>query len=120
MPPTIVKLDPMPAPYATAASPVLLDACAGEGHKGRLKVSLDGTELTKADEVKALTVGTGAELVGKTLQVLATVTLTNTSSSRTSVTCTLSGGASPGTFVLDGPTATIGDTVDFQAKFLFT
>lgn len=119
MPPTVVKLVPMPTLYQTANAKVVLDVTVGEKQKGRIKVSLDGVELTRADDIKGFAIGDGPALVGKTLQVLSTVAVTNQNSGRTIVTSTLSGGAQKEVFPSPGPNGVLGDVVEFQAKFLF-
>lgn len=103
--------------YTLANERVRLDVVVGEGQRGFIEVRLDGTPLANGHEITGLEVGSAADLAGRKLRIIATVTDTNLSTNRTSVTYTLSGGARTQSWNVQHEVDSEGETVDYDAIF---
>lgn len=103
--------------YELADGDVRLSVVVGEGQRGFIEVLLDGAPLEHGHEITTLRVGAGSELAGRKLRVTATVTDTNTSTNRTSVTYTIRGGERTRSWTVQHEVDTEGETVDYDALF---
>jgi hypothetical protein len=122
VPPKEVTLPQMPTPYKVGAGPVTLDVVIGEKQKGLAKAWLKGRAdpLGEGSPITSLKIGEGSELVGKTLEILTTVMVTNKKSTMTVVTYTLKGGESLPPIAVTHKAAGQNEVVEYAAEFLFT
>lgn len=104
--------------YVVGAGPVVLDVVSGEGQKSLIRVRLGGVVLKEAKTIEKLNLGSGPDLEGKTLRVVATVTDTNQATNHTSVTYTFTNDGEKKEFTSDHTVDSEGETVDYDAKFL--
>jgi hypothetical protein len=118
--PNTVELQPMPTDYVVSDGDVVLTVSVGNGQKGRVKAWLEDTVIAgPADGITAKTVGRGPDLVGKTLEVIATVTVTNPMSNGTVVSYLVSGGKGQIDERTTRDGSGVGDTIEHHAKFVF-
>ena len=98
--------------------PVSLTVGVGNGHKGRIKVTLDGTQVYKGDPVKNLSIGAGSKLLVESVVTVMSPKL------NTIVTYNLRNGkgseadcSGPGDWMSEKEGEDQGDTMEHKAVF---
>ena len=102
--------------YQVDKANVKVTVRVGDGQKGYTVVYIGSEEKTAGSSIEH-DLGPGEDLEGKELRVSTTVTDTNKSTNRTSVTYVLQGGPKKETFVLTYEVKKEKDQVDYYAKF---
>ncbi|HVX40235.1 MAG TPA: hypothetical protein VHB25_11730 [Gemmatimonadaceae bacterium] len=105
--------------YAVAAGPVMLSIAIGDGQIGGSALSLDGTAIGPQGTITNLKIGNGPALVAKKLSAKTLVAPVNDDTSFTSVTYTLTGGATHPPFTFSHELQNPGDGVQYVMTINF-
>jgi len=99
MPKKWEEAEPVEETYKVRAkNEVSITVTIGSGQFGSIRVKLDGAKVAAGQERLHVALGKGADVAGKTIEVLSVVNDVNPMTNRTEVTYTLSGGKAPRTF----------------------
>ena len=103
--------------YKVADDVVVITVVVGNGQMGNTLVAVDDRVLANTDDINELEIGTAADLKGKTLYVITTVSQTNVALPDAIVSYRMRGGAEPRDYVLDDDFGDGSVQVQFLATF---